>query len=466
MTGDQTTKQAFKTLGELRAAALKSHQKGDLATARNLYRMYLAHQPGDATFWSNLGALFRTEKNFDMAAACQRRAVFLDGKSESVLNNAANALYDAGEVEDALELRRKALELAPGKAENYTTLAKCLRGLGRHAEAQTVLEKALRVHPDDPELHIQLSFCQLSQGNYRDGFKSFHWRWQGDEISPPDFAFPQWQGEDLTGKTILVTPEQGFGDTVLMARFLAPLKALGGTVKFACKPPLRRVFAQLAGIDSFPETNAEVADCDYWTPMMDLPRWLGTTLDTIPPKTELSVPQDAIDRARAMTAPFKGMFKLGVLWSGSVTYRANHKRSFSHRNFLQLSNIASLQMFSLYKGPLLEEFHQDGTSCVILDAAGNDRDFADCAALMRELDLVVTMDSAIAHVAGSLDVPVWNLLHSEAYWLYEPFDDHTPWYPSMRLIRQRKSGNWDAVFNALHVEVSKIARESLERKSE
>ena len=459
MTGRQNQTSQFKTLSELRAAAVDQYQKGALDAATTLYRRYLARQPRDATMWSNLGALFRSEKNYDIAAACQRRALHLDSTSESVLNNAANALYDAGDMEQALDLRRKALKLAPGKAENYATLAKCLRGLGRHDAAEAELRKALCAHPDDPELHIQLSFCLLAQGKYVDGFTEFHWRWQGDEISPPEFAFPQWQGEDLTGKTILVTPEQGFGDTVLMARFLPALKGRGGTVKFACKPPLRRVFAGLAGVDALPETNAEVADSDYWTPMMDLPRWLGTTLETLPAPVKLAVPADAAERARTMTAPFSDMFKLGVLWSGSLTFRGNHKRSFSHKRFLTLADIPGLQMFSLYKGPLLEEFHKDGTSCLILDAAGGDRDFADSAALIRELDLVLTMDSAIAHIAGSLGAPVWNLLNSEAYWLYEPFPDHTPWYPSMRLIRQDKSAGWALVFEQLHGEVSERVKQ-------
>lgn len=449
----------IKSLNDLANAALATHRKGNLEEAVKLYRLYLARNPSDAMFWSNLGALFRSQKNYDIAAACQRRALHLDPDSVSVTNNAANAFYDAGLIGESLALRRKALKAEPGKAENYATLAKCLRGLGRHEEAEAELTKALRVHPDDPELHIQLSFAQLSLGKYPEGFESFHWRWKGDEISLPDFNIPQWQGEDLTGKTILVTPEQGFGDTVLMARFFAPLKALGCTVKFACKPPLRRLFAELPGVDHFAESREELDSCDFWTPMMDLPRYLGCTLENVPAPAHLHVPADSAERARRIVAPFKDSFKLGVLWSGSVTYRANHKRSFSHQQFLKLADIKGLQMISLYKGPLAEAFHADGTSCVILDGASADRDFADSAALIRELDLVVTMDSAIAHVAGSLGAPVWDLLHSEAYWLYEPFDDHTPWYPSMRLVRQRESGNWDAVFDQLHTEISTLVKE-------
>ncbi|WP_069299308.1 tetratricopeptide repeat protein [Neptunicoccus sediminis] len=456
MTDQKPQQLQFKTLSDLREGAVLHHRKGDLATARDLYRAYLARRPKDGPIWSNLGALFRSEKNYPLAVVCQQKALQIGPESDTVLNNAANALFDAGEPEKALALRRKALARNPSNPENWSSLGKYLRALGRYAEAKAELEKALRVHPDEPELHIQLSFALLALGDYPAGFAEFDWRWKGDEISLPEMPMPKWAGEDLSGKTLLVTPEQGFGDTILMARFLKGVADMGAEVRLSVKPPLHRVFKGLAGVSSFALSTADLEGCDYWVPMMDLPRYLGTTLQTLPAPTTLTIPQDSQDRASALLAPFKDQFKVGVLWSGSVTYRANHKRSFSHQQFLQLADVPNLQMFSLYKGPLTPAYHGDGTSCVILDAAGNDRDFADSAALIQQLDLVITMDSAIAHVAGSLGAKVWNLLHSEAYWLYEPFQDHTPWYPSMRLIRQEKSGDWDRVFVNLRKELEEL----------
>lgn len=459
MADDTRQERVFRTVAELRKAAVEHHQNGRTEQARELYRRYLAAVPKDGAIWSNLGALFRSEKNYDMAAACQRRALTLDPGTASVLNNAANALFDAGHVEEALELRRKALSQEPGRAENYATLAKYLRALGRHEEALAELDRAIRAHPKNPELHIQRAFALLSLGDYPRGFETFDWRWQGDELSRPEFDFAQWSGEDLTGRTILVIPEQGFGDTVLMARFLPLLAERGCTIRLICKPALRRVFSGLTCLAGFIDSREDLEGCDFWTPMMDLPRYLGTTIDTIPPPVVLSIPQDSRDRAGAMTAPFAEMLKIGVLWSGSVTYRANHKRSFSHSRFLPLASIPGVQLFSLYKGPLTKDYHDDGSACLILDAASTDRDFADSAAMIEKLDLVITMDSAIAHVAGSLGAPVWNLLHSEAYWLYEPFAAHTPWYPAMRLIRQGAPGDWDGVFSLLEREIRTLAQE-------
>jgi hypothetical protein len=444
----------IKSIHELRQAAIDAHHKGALDQARDFYRAYLQNNPKDAAIWSNLGALFRKQKNFEMAVAAQLRALELEPDTLALMNNAANAFYDAGYIDKSLVLRKKTVKLEPDNPENYVSLGKCYRGLHQLDEAHKTLSTGIQQFPDFVELRIQLAFVELAQGNYQSGFKNFDWRWKGDELSLPDFAFPKWAGEDLTGKTILIVPEQGFGDTVLMARFLPALKKLGCTLKMPVKPPLQRLFSTVQQDVTFIVTKDEMKGCDFWTPMMDLPLYLGATLDNVPPPAKLFIPEDATTRARKITAPFKDRFKLGVMWSGSVTYRANHKRSFSHQRFMEFCDIPDLQMFSLYKGPLLDAYNADGTSTIIIDAAGDDRDFADSAALMQELDLVISMDSAIVHVAGSLGINVWNLLHSEAYWLYEPFPDHTPWYPSMRLIKQDKSGDWGGVFERLKTDIT------------
>ncbi len=444
----------IKSISDLRQAAIDKHHKGDLDQARDFYRAYLQNRPKDAAIWSNLGALFRKQKSYDMAVAAQLRALELEPGTLALMSNAANAFYDAGQIDKSLALRKETIKLEPDNPDHYVSMGKCYRGLHQLDDAHKILGSGIHKFPDFAELHIQLAFVELAQGDYQKGFKSFDWRWKGDELSLPDFTFPKWAGEDLTGKTVLVTPEQGFGDTVLMARFLPALKKLGCTIKIPVKPPLRRLFAALQQDVTFIETKDEVQSCDYWAPMMDLPLFLGATINNLPAPAKLFIPDDAVARARKITGPFKDRFKLGVMWSGSVTYRANHKRSFSHRRFLELCDIPGLQMFSLYKGPLLHAYNADGTSAIIIDAAGSDRDFADSAALMQELDLVISMDSAIVHVAGSLGINVWNLLHSEAYWLYGPYPDHTPWYPSMRLITQDKSGDWGGVFDRLKVEIT------------
>ncbi len=447
------SKHKIKSITELRQLAINTHQKNDLEDAKKLYRAYLQNKPEDAAIWSNLGALFRKQKNYVVAAAAQSRALELDPANPSVMNNAANAFYDAGYLEKSLGLREVIIKQEPDNPEHYASLGKSYSSVHQLDKALEILTNSVRKLPDCAELHIQLAFVQLAMGNYPAGFKSFDWRWHGDELALPEYDFPKWNGEALAGKTILVIPEQGFGDTVLMSRFLPQLKKHGVRIKIAVKEPLQRLFSNLQNHVEFIHDKAELDGCDFWVPMMDLPLYLHTTLETLPAPADLFIPQEAVDRARKIVAPFTNRFKIGVMWSGSVTYRANHKRSFSHRKFLDLCDIPGIQMFSLYKGPLQKAFVEDGTSAIIIDASSSDRDFADSAALMQELDLVISMDSAIVHIAGSLGIEVWNLLHSEPYWLYQPFPNHTPWYPSMRLIRQEKTGEWDQVFAELKKEI-------------
>ena len=441
------------TLRELRAQAIAEHQAGNLDAAKPAYRRCLLHNPADAAVWSNLGALHRREKDYDTAVACQRRAIEIAPDSIDYLVNLGNALYDAEVLEESVEVRKRAARLRPEDPVLWQYVAMSLRGLNRYREAIDVCVRGLALDPHHVELRIQKSLAELALGDYPTGFTSFEARWDGDEISKPTLSEPEWDGSDPAGKRLMVVPEQGFGDTILMARLLPALKARGAWVCLACKPALARLFEGLPGLDHLGMIGGPKPGLDAWVSMMSLPRHLGTTLDTVPEPARLSVPDAARRRAAAIVAPFRNRFRIGVLWSGSVSYRANHKRSFGQQRFLQLAQIPGVQLFSLYKGPLLNEFRKSGLASLVVDAAGNDQDFADTAALIEELDLVVSMDSAVVHLAGSLGAPVWNLLHFAPYWLYGSSETRTPWYPTMRLVRQPSPGDWDSVFDQIEADI-------------
>jgi hypothetical protein len=212
-----------------------------------------------------------------------------------------------------------------------------------------------------------------------------------------------------------------------------------------CERPLMRLFEQVEGVDWMGPVVGPDQPFDVWTNMMDLPPLHFDGTEAIPAPTRLNVPADSRARAKAIVAPHAGAFKVGVVWCGSVTYRGNAFRSFSHTELHRLIDLPGVQMFSLYKGPELAAFHADGTAGFIVDAASTDRDFADCAAMMEEMDLIVTSDTVTAHLAGSLGRPVWTLLHWDAFWLWQRAQDSTPWYPSMRLIRQDRPRDWAGV---------------------
>jgi len=433
--------------------ATAAHRAGRYEEAQGLYAQYVAAVPNDAAGWSQYGSLLRTLKEHDNGLRMHRRAIALRPNSASVVNNLANLLSDIGQYEESIRLRMAILHNKPDDTVQKFMIGRCFRSQGRYAEAISWLKRCLKEHPNDPEIRIQLAFAQLGNGHYRSGFANYEARWNTDEIALPDTGFPRWNGEDLNGKSVLILPEQGFGDFVLMARLLPMLKERGAKVSVQAKKPLLPLLDCLEGCDDLAPAYPKDSSFDYWISLFDLPRLGLDSISDIPAPTTLSIPHDSQNRAKAITAPYKEKFKIGVVWCGSTTYKGNAFRSFSHRDFLPLADIPNVQLFSLYKGPALKAFQKDGSAGLIVDAASGDRHFADCAATMSEMDLIITSDTATAHIAGSLGLPTWVLLHWDAFWVYTHKGDTTPWYPSLRLFRQPEPRDWASVHAAVRSSV-------------
>ncbi|WP_373354985.1 tetratricopeptide repeat protein [Pseudoroseicyclus sp. CXY001] len=441
----------------LRTRAVEAHRAGRREEALEAYTAYLTRAPGDAGFWSNLGALLRAEGQHDLAVAAQRRAYALAPDGPGIRNNLANILHDTGALEEALELRRALAAARPEEAEPAAMVGKTLRAMGRLEEGIAHLEEAARRFPDEPEMRLQLSLTQLAAGDYARGFANYRARWQTGELTARRIALPEWQGESLAGKRILVLPEQGFGDAVAFLRFLPVLQQYGpAEVVLSAERPVLRLLQGIEGADRIVEGVPEEG-VDLWTNIMDLPALHFALTGEVPEPVALAIPEESRRRARALTQPFRERFRVGVVWTGSLTYRGNAFRSFSHTEFHPLLDVPGLQLISLYKGPRLAPFRADGTAAFIPDFGGSERDFADNAAMMKEMDLILTSDTATAHVAGSLGVPVWTLLHSDPFWLWRPEGEGTPWYPTMRLIRQAKPGDWGEVFARIRPELAALA---------
>ncbi len=443
-----TTAPTRAQINDLRARALDLHTAGKPGEAQPLYAQYLMLNPGDAPMWSNLGAMMRKEGRHDIALHCQRRAHALTPAARAVRSNLANILADTGGTQEALDLRLDLLRDEPDDEPLKSMIGKSLRALRRAPEACAFLEKAWDRAPDHTEHGIQLALSQLAGGDYARGFATYDVRWQTDELTPRNLRQPKWDmHSSLEGRRIMVLPEQGFGDGITFARFLPILREFGADrVMFATEKPVQRIYEGLPGADWTGTELPPGEAFDVWINIMDLPTLHFARHGHVPPPTAIAVPDDSRTRARAILAPHRERFTVGVVWTGSLTYRGNAFRSFSHRELLALADIPDLQMVSLYKGPAIDAFRADGTAFVILDEGSTERDFADCAAMMQELDLVITSDTATAHLAGSLGVPVWTLLHWDAFWLWQLEEETTPWYPSMHLIRQRVPQDWREVF--------------------
>lgn len=450
-----------ETLKSLRAKAIKLQQSNDLDAAARAYATYLALNPSDAGIWSNLGVLHRQKGRHRMALRAHRRAVSLAPRDNGLLNNFANTLSDVGDYDHSIAVRRRIVAADKETLNQLAMIGRCLRGKGDYRAAIDHLEDALHRHPDDPELQLQLAFALLGAGEYVKGFAAYKARWKSGELKPRSLNCPEWQGQNLKGKSITVLPEQGFGDAVLFMRFLPFLKNLDARVSVAAEGPMLRLFQNLEGADEVVPLRAAMEKTDYWVNMMDLAGPFFAANQAVPEPACLTIPADSEQKAKHTVARFQSKYKVGVVWSGSATYKGNAFRSFSHNDFLPLSDIPNVQLFSLYKGPFLDGFYDDGADTVMIDAGSQDRDFADCAALMKELDLVITSDTATAHIAGSLGVPVWVVLHWDPFWVWTHRGETTPWYPSVRLFRQNKPLEWSGVL----AEVEMALRQTLKEVS-
>lgn len=432
-----------------RAFAVSAHQGGRLSEALEAYTAYLAKYPDDAGIWTNLGALYRSGNRHQLALAAQRRAYHLAPDLGGVRGNFANILSDLGHYEQSVELRRRTLEDDPANLMQHAMIGRCYRGMGQYDRAVDYLAPLAPKFPEEPEIALQLAFAQLGAGQYGPAFRSYDARWQTEPGGPPDVPFPKWEdGVSVNGKSLLILPEQGFGDMILIARFIPLVAAQGARVHLVAKKPLQRLLKGVEGIVWMDSAATPDMQIDLWVSLMDLPKLVFGPDEngTPPPPATLAVPDDAVQRAKAITANHGNLFKVGVVWSGSATYKGNTFRSFGHREFLPLAANPDVQLFSLYKGPYLEAMHKDGSAALIIDTASTDRDFADCAATMLEMDLVITSDTATAHIAGSLGIETWVVLHWDAFWVYRHAGDRTEWYPSMRLFRQTTPLEWKAVF--------------------
>lgn len=424
--------------------ALAHQRAGRHAEAIALYTRLLAVPPGYAPAWNNLGSALRASGRIAAAVACYKRALEIDPDC-SATGNLGNALKDVGRIDEALVAHRLAVAASPDDAATRHNHGIALKQAGDLEAALVEFEEALRLSPDAPRPAWDRALMLLQQGRFSEGWLAYECRFRLKDSPPRPHPSPRWTGESFEGRTLLVYPEQGFGDCIFASRFLPLVKQRGGTVVVECQSALRRLFSRLEGVDRLVAPGEAVA-ADLHSPMMSLPGIVDASPDTSPPP-RLHVPAETRERFGTLIAPYRGRFTVGIVWSGSVSFKDNRNRSTSLGRFLRLAETPGVQLFSLQKGPPRTEIGEfGGAGTLIVDLAGIVGDFADTAAIVEQLDLVIMTDSAVAHLAGSLGKPIWNVLNLAPYWLYRMEGADTPWYPTMRLFRQRRFGDWDGVF--------------------
>jgi Flp pilus assembly protein TadD len=445
-------------------------RQGRIQEAEGYHRRALDLNPGDHAVLNNLGNVLWEQGQLDEAVGLYRQAVQLRPDSPEALMNFGVNLGDLGECEEAIDYLRESLRLAPNSAECHLNLGNAIVRQGDLDTALSLYEQALCLQPEFPEARRNRSYIWLTRGDFRHGWPEYEWRLKCEKQRIMPVNSPRWTGEDLDGQSILLVAEQGLGDTLQFIRFGPAIKQRTARVELACPAPLMRLMARCAGVDHVVDWKSTLPDCDVHVPLLSLPAILGTTLASIPEEPYLSVDAATVEQWRPIVARAMGrvvgrdvdddltsaeVFKIGVAWQGNRGNTVDRARSFPLTHFAHIAQVPGVCLLSLQKGDGTEQLAELAGRFRVAELFDREngeedrRDFLDTAAVMSQLDLIVTPDSSVAHLAGGLGVPVWIALPSAAEWRWLIDRDDSPWYPSMRLFRQSSAGDWAGVFQRM-----------------
>ncbi len=435
---------------------LEHHQKGEVSEAVKFYGQALILNQAFPDFYNNMGVALRTLGKLEASAACYQRSLALKPDHAPSYTNLGNVLRDLGRLEVAAASHRKAVELTPDEAETHYNLGLSFRDLGDNDQALACFQKTLELNPDHPDCRWDRSLSLLQKGEIKEGFEEYEWRWKLSSNPPREFSQPLWDGSELGGKTILLHQEQGFGDMIHFARYIPLVKEKGGTVIVETQPKLARLFSTIEGVGQVVNVGSALPEFDVYLPMMSLANVFGTTLETVPAVIPYLKPPDA--HAAQLPVTLGQSRKIGIAWAGRPTHKNDSRRSCPFRHFIELMGVANTRLYSLQTGPVTADIAENGCEALVTDVGSKMSDFAEIAGVISELDLVVTVDTSFAHLAGALGKPVWVALSRPGDWRWMQDRDDSPWYPTARLFRQERPGDWDGVFQRIRQALAEEAQ--------
>jgi len=438
---------------------------GRLEEAEGAYRYALSIRPELAEAHYNLGIVLHAREHLEEAEASYRAALRLRPGSAEALNNLGGVLAQRGEQTEAVECYRQALAARPDLPVTWYNFGSVLKNVARLAEAEAAYRQALALTPDYADAQFGLATLLLSLGRYEEGWKLYDSRYALPRYqrrrSEALLSCPRWRGEPLEGRALLVWQEDGLGDMIQFGRYLSRLKAVGaGRVVVACLPPLHRLLRAVEGVDAVvahADAQARAAEFAYWVSPMSLPLCLRSTGDVVAddalsPAVYLRPDAALVEAWRPRLDALPAGLRVGLVWKGNPLHPNDAFRSLASLAALSpLWKVPGVSFVSLQKGAGEDEARTPPAGQPLLHLGSDVTDLADTAAIVAQLDLVVCVDTAIAHLAASLGKPCWILLPAQDIdwrWLHERGD--SPWYPAtVRLFRQRQQGRWGDVVDGL-----------------
>lgn len=434
----------FPTVHNDMGVALAAQGRYDQAVAA--FQTALSQRPQYPEALNNLDHALAQQGKLAEAAAVSRQVVAMHPDSAEAHNRLAIELARAGGLEESVLAAEKAVSLRADFAEGHSTLGTSLQKLGRWEQAMAAQQRALALKPDLAEAHFNLSLIYLVQGDVQRGWQEHEWRWQVVKPVLPEPLFSQlmWDGGDLAGRRILLHPEGGYGDTIQFVRYAPLVAQRGGKVVLGCVAELRRLLETLEGVEELAITGSSMPRFDVHCPLLSLPRLLKTTLQNIPAQVPyLRADAAQSGRWRAKLPAGKEPLKVGLTWAGRPEFEDDRNRSIPLTHLAPLGQVEGVWFCSLQKGPGARQVDSLPAGFEVMDSSADLNDFADTAALIDNLDLVIAVDTAAAHLAGALAKPTWVLLPKVPDWRWMLNRQDTPWYPTMRLFRQERAGDWD-----------------------
>lgn len=421
------------------------HRAGFVERALECYRNALVVDPAFTEALLNIGSALHDLGSTEDALSTYDTALELNPDWGEALYNRGNVLMSLDRYYEAIESYRRCIELLPGHVEALVTMGTALEALGRYDDALPLYELALTRRPDSAEAHWNRGLALLRKGEFREGWREFEWRWRkkGYTTTQRSWDCPQWDGRVLNGESILVHAEQAFGDTLQFLRYIPLVAARGATVVVECPEPLVPLVRLVAGVTSTVSSASCSRAYDYQVPLLSLPLLFETTVDTIPAAVPYLVPPGERVQHWRRRMPEEPSYKVGLVWAGRKT--PDPHRTCGFKALWLLAAVQGVTYYSLQLGedevagsdlPLGMRFRD------LTDEIG---DFADTAALVECLDLVITIDTAVAHLAGGMGKPTFVLLPFAADWRWMVDREDSPWYPSMRLFRQKQPYDWQSV---------------------
>lgn len=447
--------EAYINLGDLLL------MQNSIREAMEWYQEALCRNPHNTAIYLHIGEILHKTEHLDEAITMYEKAILNEPDFFGFHNNLGIILQEEWQFDKAIIHFQKAIQLNSTFVESYINLGNAFQAQGNIGAAFNCFHRAIEIDPNNPYANYNLSLLLLLNGFFEEGWAKYKWRRYIQELSylQTGFVQPLWDGSNLQGRKILLLGEQGFGDVIQFLRYIPLVAQYNTKIIVTCHKELKSLVENTDDVCAVIPYGAPLPDFDVYCPLLSLPMIFGTTLESIPSVTPyVHISSDTLQKWQKRINSDAARFRIGLVWSGNSKNRMLRYKSCHLSDFTAFAISDSITFYSLQKGEASSETRTCSVGMTLIDYTNEFMDFSDTAAVIKQLDLIISVDTAVAHLAGALGKPVWTLLSSIPDWRWLLHRDDSPWYPSMRLFRQDSFGDWQSVIIRMKEDLLKLIR--------